>query len=240
MAGFKTHISVVPWSARPSAYAGSSNGGLDWGTVFLAAGLGTAGGLLPDLDSDSGVPVREMFGLAAARAHSAVAAYAKVGPDARPDAGHSDGRLPLRALCARSFFKRVTVHRGMFHSVPAMLIAGLLVYLLYDPNELNVRCYLAGGSCSASCRTWCSTSCTPSTSAASAASEPVRRQRAEARSASWTANVFTYAALSRWRRQRSEVDRGTWRGGVADQCGTAPVLPGTKSAVLVSGGKWKR
>src|SRR5205823_13701277 len=39
---------------------------LDWGPVFLGAGLTTLGGLLPDLDSDSGVPVREVFGLAAA------------------------------------------------------------------------------------------------------------------------------------------------------------------------------
>src|SRR5437867_12400278 len=38
---------------------------LDWGPVFLGAGLTALGGLLPDLDSDSGVPVRELFGLAA-------------------------------------------------------------------------------------------------------------------------------------------------------------------------------
>src|SRR5262245_5378404 len=37
----------------------------DWGVYFLGAGLTTRGGLLPDLDSDSGVPVREMFGLLA-------------------------------------------------------------------------------------------------------------------------------------------------------------------------------
>src|SRR5262245_59862787 len=40
--------------------------GLDWGPVFLGAGLSALGGLLPDLDSDSGVPVCELFGLAAA------------------------------------------------------------------------------------------------------------------------------------------------------------------------------
>src|SRR5262245_23839631 len=39
---------------------------MDWGPVFLGAGLTALGGLLPDLDSDSGVPVRELFGVAAA------------------------------------------------------------------------------------------------------------------------------------------------------------------------------
>src|SRR5437868_13645917 len=55
-----------------SSVLGSAYGGLatyyldlDWGPVFLGAGLTTLGGLLPDLDSDSGVPVRELFGLAA-------------------------------------------------------------------------------------------------------------------------------------------------------------------------------
>src|SRR4051812_10590252 len=37
----------------------------DWGEALLAGGLTTLGGLVPDLDSDSGVPVRELFGAAA-------------------------------------------------------------------------------------------------------------------------------------------------------------------------------
>src|SRR4051794_15036106 len=47
------------WLLRP---------GLDWGPACLGAGLTAVGGLLPDLDSDSGVPVRELFGLTAAAA----------------------------------------------------------------------------------------------------------------------------------------------------------------------------
>src|SRR3954463_11369750 len=49
-------------------YGGAAVQPLGFGTdaALLAAGLATAGGMLPDLDSDSGVPVREMFGLAAA------------------------------------------------------------------------------------------------------------------------------------------------------------------------------
>ena len=46
-------------------------------------------------------------------------------------------------------FKRYTVHRGMFHSIPAMLIAGLAVFLMTrtankEPELLLERLYLAG------------------------------------------------------------------------------------------------
>src|SRR5947208_12653748 len=39
---------------------------IPWAPAALGGGLTALGGLLPDLDSDSGVPVRELFGLAAA------------------------------------------------------------------------------------------------------------------------------------------------------------------------------
>ena len=39
----------------------------------------------------------------------------------------------------------MTVHRGMFHSLPAMLVAGLLVYLTYRHPVFELRVYLAVG-----------------------------------------------------------------------------------------------
>jgi hypothetical protein len=48
-------------------------------------------------------------------------------------------------------FRRITVHRGMYHSVPAMFIAGLAVFLMHRPDqtvagdELQKRLYLAIG-----------------------------------------------------------------------------------------------
>jgi LexA-binding, inner membrane-associated putative hydrolase len=42
-------------------------------------------------------------------------------------------------------FRRLTVHRGMFHSVPALVIAGLALFLLYDHLRFGTRLYLAGG-----------------------------------------------------------------------------------------------
>jgi len=43
-------------------------------------------------------------------------------------------------------FRRLTVHRGMFHSVPAMLIAGLGVFLVYHNSNVYLRVYMAGGT----------------------------------------------------------------------------------------------
>jgi hypothetical protein len=146
MASYRGHLML-------SAPLGAVYGGLallhpdfDWGPVCLGAGVTTVGGLLPDLDSDSGVPVRELFGITAAAV--AVLMFHPL----------RDSGLPLeQALvfmgaayffvryAVSGFFKRTTVHRGMFHSVPAMFIAGLLVFLAYPSPDPFLRLYLGGG-----------------------------------------------------------------------------------------------
>ena len=145
MASFRGHLSTA--AALGAVYGGGAFwlGHLDWGVALLAAGLTTLGGLLPDLDSDSGVPVRELFGLLAA-----LAPFLLLGRLAAR--GFSPEQM--LAVCAgvylfiryglAAYFKRLTVHRGMFHSVPAMIIAGLAVYLAYHGPDW-LRWYLAGG-----------------------------------------------------------------------------------------------
>src|SRR3954454_22854188 len=68
MASYRGHLAL-------SAPLGAAYGALvllnpewngDWAPAVLGAGVCTLGGLLPDLDSDSGVPVRELFGITAA------------------------------------------------------------------------------------------------------------------------------------------------------------------------------
>ena len=132
------------------AHAGLFGLGYDWGEAGLAGGLTAVGGLLPDLDSDSGVPVREMFGLAAA--FDAVSALQP--PARRPVASISITSRVIVVLAVlylfiryglSNVFKRITVHRGMYHSIPAMLIAGLAVFLLDANPAPGSRIYLAGG-----------------------------------------------------------------------------------------------
>lgn len=148
MAGFRTHIAVstacgvvagvttaIPLKHSPE-------------TAFLVGSLTAVGGMLPDLDSDSGVPVREMTSLAGAVVPLLLYTRLK-------DTGIShEGVL---AIVVASYliirygvihvFKYITVHRGMFHSIPAMFVAGLAVYLAYDcpAAQQSIRYVLAGG-----------------------------------------------------------------------------------------------
>jgi hypothetical protein len=116
------------------------------GAALLGAGLTAAAGLLPDLDSASGVPQRVTFGLLG------VVAPLLILRRMLRDNAPLDETLVLVGLAyvairygLSHLFKHLTVHRGMFHSVPAMLIAGLSVFLLDHGSSLPVRLFLAGG-----------------------------------------------------------------------------------------------
>jgi len=146
MAGFRTHITVSTVLGVGVGAAAVQPLGFGTDGAILAAGLTAVGGMLPDLDSDSGVPIREMFGLAAVvlpltlipkllhlhLSQEAILAVLLF--------GYIAIRYPMAHL-----FKRCTVHRGMFHSVPAMLISGLVVYLGYHSPDVKLRLLLAGG-----------------------------------------------------------------------------------------------
>ena len=118
----------------------------DWGPALIAAGLTTLGGLLPDLDSDSGVPVRELFGVSAAIAPFLF--FRRVYDACQQSTEQTLVILAVLYLVIRyglsHIFKRFTVHRGMFHSVPALLITGLTTYLVYPSEEVRLRVFLAG------------------------------------------------------------------------------------------------
>jgi hypothetical protein len=146
MASYRGHLAF-------SAALGAAYGSLatwewrfDWGPALLAAGLTTLGGLLPDLDSDSGVPVRELFGIAAAVTPFLLYHHLL---DRRLSNEQTLVVLAGVYLLIRyglsSVFKRWTVHRGMFHSIPALFIAGLVFYLGYHSDQPRMRLFLAGG-----------------------------------------------------------------------------------------------
>lgn len=90
------------------------------------------GSVLPDMDSDSGIPFHVSFGSLSlvVAALTASSAYAST-----PD---QFGRVALWAVGTFAFvylvigfvFKRFTRHRGMAHSLPAALVAGLVTFFL--------------------------------------------------------------------------------------------------------------
>jgi hypothetical protein len=146
MASYRGHLGFsVPLGV---AYGGLGylQMGLDWGPAIMGGGLTAVGGLLPDLDSDSGVPVRELFGLAACLAPILLLPRLTThGFSPEQILVLLAGIYVLIRYGLQRMFKSVTVHRGMFHSIPAMLIAGLAVFDLYEHRQMLFRIYLAAG-----------------------------------------------------------------------------------------------
>lgn len=147
MASYQGHLMLASVLGTGVGAAGSYYLGLDWGPVFLGAGLTTLGGLFPDLDSDSGVPVRELFGFAAVLGPLVLAQrLIEAGLSVEQRLVVLSGVYLLIRYGLSAWFKRLTVHRGMFHSIPGMVIAGLLIFLGFNTPSLLVRVYLAAAT----------------------------------------------------------------------------------------------
>lgn len=145
MAAFRQHVTFS--SVLGVGYAATlTYTGMEWTHSVLAGGLCGIAGMLPDLDSDSGKPVRELFGLAAAIAPLLLLRrLERLG-------GSAEAAILLGAVLyvlirfgASWLFKLLTVHRGMFHSLPAAFIAGALAFLAHECPEPDGRLALAGG-----------------------------------------------------------------------------------------------
>jgi membrane-bound metal-dependent hydrolase YbcI (DUF457 family) len=144
MAGFRTHVTVAAVTGIAYGYSIHRGLGCHWESAVLLTTLTTVGGMLPDLDSDSGRPVREIFGLAAA-----VVPVLLVPRLGQTGLTH-EGVLASLVICyffirygLAWVFGQLCVHRGMFHSIPAMFIAGLCVYLGYHTNNVLLRMEMA-------------------------------------------------------------------------------------------------
>ncbi len=145
MADFKTHIGTS--CALGVGYAGLGvYHGLPIEAALVAGGLCGIGGMLPDIDSDSGIPVRETMGFAAAITPMLLI-------DRFQQLGFNYEQMVLAAGASYLFVRfgvarllmRYTVHRGMFHSIPALLIFTGLAFLICGSSDLQLRYFKAGG-----------------------------------------------------------------------------------------------
>lgn len=142
MAGFKAHITASTAVGVGYAYLGATRLGMPIETCLLAGGFCSVSGMLPDLDSDSGVPLRETTMFA-----SAVVPMLLI--DRLQDLGVRREMMVLGAglvylfirFVVAGFFKRYTVHRGMWHSIPAAISVGLLAYLLMHSAQEDQRVF---------------------------------------------------------------------------------------------------
>jgi len=145
MASYKGHLMLAAPLGAAYGAAALMRPQFDWGVPLLGTSLCTIGGLLPDLDSDSGVSVRELFGLA-----STLTAVLLLQPVR--NLGFTLDQSMALVIAAYLFMRLRRVGHlpqddrppGMFHSIPAMLIAGLAVYLAYPGTDFFLKCYLGG------------------------------------------------------------------------------------------------
>lgn len=146
MAGFRTHMTVSSCTGLVYGAVAVNPLGYSTDAAILAAGMTALGGMLPDLDSSSGRPVRELSSVSGAvvpllllpRLHHGGFSHEAI-----------LATLAVMYLLIRYgvswILRKTTVHRGMFHSVPAMLIAGGIVFLEYGSPDRSIRLLLAVG-----------------------------------------------------------------------------------------------
>jgi membrane-bound metal-dependent hydrolase YbcI (DUF457 family) len=140
MANFKTHITT------------STILGIGYGTsafllwdipaqhCLIAAGLCSVAGMLPDLDSDTGVPVREtLCFLSVLVPMLMLPRFEALGMNAEQIVFASALIYVGFRFGVGEIFKRYTKHRGMWHSVPAAAIAGLATYVVCLSPDTEIR-----------------------------------------------------------------------------------------------------
>ncbi|BCX81458.1 hypothetical protein MIT9_P1036 [Methylomarinovum caldicuralii] len=128
MANFKTHLSLATVIAGAAATTVTSTGLAPVSQAPALFALGVLGGLLPDIDADNSTPVRLVFTLLGLAAAFAAVFYTL---------GHY--RFSISELCVLAaavfaavrylifeLFLRLTEHRGVFHSLLAVVFFTLL------------------------------------------------------------------------------------------------------------------
>lgn len=134
MANFQTHLSFGLALGAASVILTLSFGLVSdgWSFMALLAILAVVGAILPDIDSDTGVPFHVTFGSLAITAGGLALWYAlrNYPGDYRWIAGLPLGAVFFVWIILGAIFKKLTHHRGMVHSIPAMVLAGLATFSL--------------------------------------------------------------------------------------------------------------
>lgn len=146
MADFRTHIAT-------SGVIGVGYGtagfflieDLPLTTSVLAGCLCCVSGMLPDLDSDSGIPLRESVAFTAAVVPMfMVERFSRLLHSPEAIVLFSALIYLLIRFVLSRMLKNFTVHRGMFHSLPAAIIAAQLGFLVCASGTLEARFFKAG------------------------------------------------------------------------------------------------
>jgi len=118
--------------------------GVPPGHCVIAGALCAVAGMLPDLDSKSGIPQREMLCFVSVLAPMLMLFRFE-------ELGFTVEQMVFIAVIAYilirfglgELFKRFTKHRGMWHSIPAAVVAAMVTYLICFSPETGIRLFKA-------------------------------------------------------------------------------------------------
>ncbi len=145
MAGFKTHLLWAIGGGCALAAIGVSKGHIDPKEAGAVVILGTMGGLLPDLDSDTGKPLELLFQLLGVLIPMSI--YLLLKPHLGGDIAVmllvvTLGYLAVQYLLC-PLIKKLTVHRGIMHSIPFAVLCGQIAFLLFSAVPRLTAIYYA-------------------------------------------------------------------------------------------------
>ncbi|MEX1042617.1 MAG: metal-dependent hydrolase [Pirellulaceae bacterium] len=145
MADFNTHISASTVAGIGMGTAGYLIFDLPETTCMIAAGLCSVAGTLPDLDSGSGRPFRETTAILAAIVPMLmIDRFQHLGMNAEAIALAGAITYIVVRFGVAELFRKYTVHRGMWHSIPAAFCCTLAAFLIVSGEVLDVRLFKAG------------------------------------------------------------------------------------------------
>ena len=128
MAGYKAHFAFGVLTAACVAVAMLVISWVSLRVMPLVFLLAVIGSMLPDIDSDTGLPVRLLFGTLAVATIGLALFYTM---NSTATSWLQQGLIGVGAglfvyFIIGGIFKHFTEHRGVFHSIPAALVMGLV------------------------------------------------------------------------------------------------------------------
>jgi len=148
MAMFPTHIKCSTLAGIGGGIVAHINYGVPLTTSAVGAGLCSIGGILPDIDSGPGIPLREITTFLASVVPTMLITRLLSYAFTQETLILAGATIYVGIRFGLSHFLRhYTVHRGMFHSFPSMAIFGELTYLLFYGESIFVRLFMVGAVC---------------------------------------------------------------------------------------------
>ena len=148
MAMFPTHIKCSTAAGIIGGAVAYLGYGVPLTTSAVGGGLCAIGGILPDIDSGPGIPLREITTFLASAVPTMLITRL-LSYNLNQESLILVGAIVYVGIRfgLAHFLRQYTVHRGMFHSFPSMAIFGELTYLLFYGETMFVRIFMVSAVC---------------------------------------------------------------------------------------------